>query len=290
MNFYKSVKMQLSLMIHKFSFKFSFSFVLSYVLFSYVSNLLLYKDVDKFDMYSSSFLFVGNGHAALWGIFETVFPFLTVLPFALSYLDDSNIKINNYIISRMKRKNYYFSKLTACFFGGFIIILIPFCINAVLYKITFMENHNIPIGAYNLTPYYEALSGMDIYTNTNYKGLFLLELYLYSPFLYNLFYIFILSSFSGIMSMFNGTCAFYMKKHKILLFIPTYLLLFLFRALDSYIFVNNDKLSYINLDWMKYVNVNFYFGKNYGVFLIFIIAISLFSLVSVFYMSRKDLI
>jgi hypothetical protein len=289
MNIYNSIKMQFSLMIHKLSFQVGFSIVMLYTMVSYIKNLLDYRGVDKLYFYSANFLYAGNNYASFWGIFESAFPFIIVLPFAFSYLDDLNIKITPYILSRMSKEKYFMGKLITCFLGGFIIIFIPFLINLIFCNITFPENHNTLFGPYNLITYYERLTGADVYINTDFKGQSFLKLYLYSPLLYNFLYLFILSTFAGIMSVFSGACSYFLSKYKIILFIPVYLIIFLGKSIDSYIYLNNQKIKYIDCKWLEYVSINFHYGKSYILFGAFLICCMFFSIISLLFICRKDI-
>lgn len=112
MHVFNSFKMQFSLMLHRLSFQFGFSLVMFYSLISYVSNLLIYRGNDKLYFYSSNFLYAGNAYSSFWGIFESVFPFLVVFPFAFSYLDDLNAKITPYILGRINKNVVEMQKRT----------------------------------------------------------------------------------------------------------------------------------------------------------------------------------
>src|SRR5690606_20936544 len=212
-----SVRMQFSLMINKLGFKLSFSCALIYSLASYVYYLITYQGVDVLYFLSANYLYAGNEHAPFWGIFQSYFPFLVVFPFAFSYLDDKDLNIDHYIIGRMSRKDYYIGKLITSFLGGGLIIFIPFTINLILCNITFQENNNTYFGEYNLLPYFETLSGTNVIFNTEFTGVSFLGLYLFSPLLYNIVYLLLLSLFSGIMSVFTCASSFFIKKYKIIL-------------------------------------------------------------------------
>lgn len=284
-----SIKMQFELMINRRSFKFIFSLMMLYNLISYLKYLLMYKNLDIFYFQTSQFLFSGNDCSTYWGIFEAVFPFLVVFPFAFSFLDDTNTGIISYIAGKMGKCNYYAGKLIVCFLGGFIIIIIPFFINLFLCSITFPNNNNTILGPYNLASYCETLTGTNVIINTRFKQLPMLSLYLYSPFLYNVLFIFLLSLFTGILSMFAGACSFFLPRHKLLLFMPVYSLFWVGNLVDSMIITNNDLLPYINFRWISYVHVNFFSGRNYMVFGCFIFILLLFCIISICLAKRKDI-
>lgn len=290
MNLISSIEMQFQLMINRRSFKFVYSTVLLYSLISYLYYVLLYKNADVFYYQTAQFLFCGNEFSAFWGIFEAVFPFLVVFPFAFSFIDDRNAGITSYIVGRMSKADYFVSKVLVNFMGGFLVIAVPFFLNLILCSITFPDNYNTMLGPYNSITYYEALTGSDVIINTEFKSLPMLGLYLYSTFLYNMAFVFILSFFAGILSMFAGACSFFLTKHKLLLFLPIYFIFVSGKILDSILRSQNDRVSYLNCRWITYAHVNFTAGRNYMVFAALVFILVFICLVLVRYASRKDMI
>lgn len=288
MSLIKSIKIQLCLMIHKVGFQLSFTIVFTYCISSYLKNLIMYTKLDISNFYSANFLYCGNGYATFWGIFQALFPFLVVFPFSFSYIDDLHVNIVPYVNGRMNNKYYYIGKLLTSFIGGFIIIFIPFLLNLILCNLTFSENNNTLFGPYNLVTYNECITGKDVYIHTSYKGMSFLHLYIKSPFLYNILYLFILSIFSGTLSTFATACSFLIKKHKVVVFIPVYLLILLFRNLDSYAYLQNQKYAYINYDLMDYININVEYGRNYVIFCLVLALLFIFSYLCALFMSKKD--
>lgn len=283
----KSIKSQFLIMINGLSFKFAFSVSLLYNLVSYVLTVLVNRNVDLSMMYSADSVYAGNSLAQVFDIFSKLFPFLVIFPFSFSYIDDRNLKIHSYLLSRTTKRDYYLSKMINCFIGTFIIIFIPFLINLLLCHLTFPQNHNTFFGEYNWRNYFRSLVGsnVDVDINTKYTGLSFLKLYLYSPFLYNIFYNFLLSSFAGLMGIFSLSCSFIIKKYKILLFIPTYLIFYLGSIMDTVI-CNSGK-SYFCTALMQYVSVGNTIGLSLIFILVFIVALMIFSLLSYFYICNK---
>ncbi len=284
-----AIKMQILLMINKFSFKLAFTIIMLYNIVSYLSDSVKYIGSDIINIYSASFIFSGNDYAPYWNIFEALFPFLVVFPFAFSYLDDLYSGIIAYQLSRFDVFKYYTSKLIAGFIGGFFIILIPFFVNIILCYLTFRENYHTPWGPYNLVSYFEELSGSNVYINTDFVGQPLLRVYLFSPFLNNALYILILSFFSGVLSMFSVACSFFLTKHKMILFLPVYTVFLLGTIIDLVFRANMDKVPYINFRWMTYSSFNSSAGRYYLVFTVLVMILILFCASAVWRSTRKDI-
>lgn len=281
----KELKSQMLLMLNRNGFKISFSIVLVYCLGSYVSNVADCIKVDVSYMYSANALYAGNGWSNYWGMFKVIFPFIVVFPFAFSYIDDLRINVNPYYMRRMGRATYFKTKMVTSFIGGVLIILIPFFINLILCNITFPHNNNTYFGEYNRENYINSLLGTNIDISTKYKQLPFLKLYLLSPFLYNLFYIIVMSLFAGVWSMFSLSCSFFINKVKILLFLPNYLILYFGRLYDA---VSYNSKQYINFDLMSYVAVDDFYGHSPVLFLVVNILLLLFCFLSMKYISHAD--
>lgn len=272
-------------MIHKMGFKVSIVITLGFCLVSYINNVVMTLHNDISVAYSADSLFALSNTNSFWNIFESIFPYLIVFPFAFSFLEDINIKINPYFMHRLGKNNYFIGKTIVCFLGGFLIIFIPFLVNLGLCHITFPNNNNTFFGYYNTNNYCRTLIGSNVVTNTEQKGLPFLKLYLYSPLLYNFVYLLIASIFSGIMGMFSLSFSFFYKKSKILLFVPPFLFFYFGRLLDS---VSYRSQRYINYNWMNYICVDSFYGKKLSLFLLVIFIIISFIIASLIFICRKE--
>lgn len=279
------IKVQLLLMVNKKSFKLAFLMSYVFCMLSYITNLVVLSKVDISMMYSGNTLFVGNSYDRYWNIFCAIYPFLLVFPFSFSYIEDLSVNNMPYFKGRMKNKYYFLGKMITCFIGGFIIIFIPFLLNLLLCNITFPNNNNTFYGYYNTPNYYRTLVGSNVMINTQQKGLIFLKLYLFSPFIYNLFYINILSIFTGLLSVVVLSFSFYLKKYKIILFIPVYLFFYLSKVVDN---LSYHSKEYTNFNWMSYVCVDDFYGKNWNLFILSMGVMIMFSVISYIYICKKD--
>lgn len=285
MNIFQAIKMQCSLMFHKYSFKFVFSLMMIYSLGVYLINLYTSSGKDVSTLHSAVSLYVGSSIGEYFHYFSSIFPFIVVFPFAFSYLNDKSVNIIPFVMTRMGSNYYYSSKLIAAFIGGVLIILIPFAINLLLLTITFPHNDNTYFGFFHDINYGSRLLGTNVIVSSAGKGLPFLQLYMTSPLLHSCLYLVFLSLFSGLLSIFALACSYWISKYKVLVFIPVYLLFFMCNTLDNFLFKSQNYLNTILLD---YVTVDVSPGKHALFFIPFCFVILFFSLYRSWQVSLKD--
>lgn len=289
----KSVKTQCKIMIHQKGFQFSFLLILIYCMISYIyivhSNILgnnTNPSAQTLYFMSANESYAGNINAPFWKIFAMVFPLIVAFPFSFSYIIDKKTGVNTSILLRVNKIQYYWGKLITSFIGGFAIIFIPFFINMILCLITFPHNHNTYLGIYYFDSYSDLILGTVDSVDTVAKGLAFYKVFLFSPLLYNILYLFILSAFSGVLAMFTDCISYFVKNIKILVMLPPYLLFVLLRTLGTAYNSHSDK--FINFNIMDYVGVETILGQSVWLFTIVIGIITLFSIISTTIKARKD--
>lgn len=83
-----------------------------------------------------------------------------------------------------------------------------------------------------------------------------LDLYLASPFLYNVLYLCILTAFAGLMSAVLMGLSFFLKKRKIILFFPFFIFWYLSRNITEFIFssaVEDTSVIFRNFGFTDYL-------------------------------------
>lgn len=228
-----SVKVQLRVMRNSREFQAAFLLVFTYAVFSFLfalkefqyTDLSAIKDANEQICYTK-----GNG---LWSYFSMLYPFIIALPFSTSYLDDCKNQLLPVYLSRSSRRNYYLSKLIAAFCGTFLVIAVPFLLNLLACNLFFPHNHNTWMGEYQLGNYYRNLLGTNLLYEAYHPRMLFLRLYLFSPALYNMLYLFIFASYSGLLGMFVLSLSFWKRVNKILLFIPMFVILQCSQVFDA---------------------------------------------------------
>lgn len=136
------------------------------------------------------------------------------------------------------------------------MIGVPFLLNLILSNLIFPHNHNVMFGEYAMDNYYGMLTGSSqLYTSLR-PGFMHLDLYLASPFLYNVLYLCILTAFAGLMSAVLMGLSFFLKKRKIILFFPFFIFWYLSRNITEFIFssaVEDTSVIFRNFGFTDYL-------------------------------------
>lgn len=280
-------RFQFRRMVQSLGFKIAFSFMIGFCMFSLAKELFEYRYTDVSAVPDANVLYCGFGITNCWTYFTVFFPFLMVLPFATSFISDTQSHAISLIWTRSSVSRYLLSKLSVSFLGGVITVGIPFLLNLLLCNIVLPHNHNVLFGEYALQNYYGMLTGSNqLYTSVS-PGIFFLELYLKSPFLYNLFFLCILSLAAGLMSAVLMALSFIIKKRKIVLFFPFFIFWYLSKNITELIYSNaieNSEVLFRNFTYTDYLAPMTFGGlmPNYlfiltGIFLLFIILAFLYA-------------
>lgn len=256
-----------------------------YVLVKYWGmDVSMMKDANQSVCYSQM-----NG---LWGMFSFLYPFLVVLPFATSYIDDYKNKLLVVYFSKASRRVYFLSKILAVFMGTALVIAIPCVLNLILCNLFLPHNYNTWMGEYQSESFYQAVTGTNHLYETAYRGILLPDLFLRSPLLYNIVYLLIFSSFSGLLGAFVLSLSFWLRKRKTILFLP---LFFIISILDTinikwlYMAIEGKK-SYVDVAVLDYVVPSFSNGGMNPVFICSVIVILFgFMIVSTVHATKEDL-
>ena len=146
--------------------------------------------------------------------FLLLFPFLVVLPASFSFLTDRNTNIQNILIGKVGKRNYYSSKLIAGFFATFLTFTIPFLLELVLNCIAFPSEAGRIMGNW---PIYSE------YVTRNIHDYLFGSFYLTSPYLCHIGTILMLGIFAGCGAIFVMGISTFRIPYKALLFLPFYI-------------------------------------------------------------------
>lgn len=291
--FWSSTKVQLKVMLRRKEFIFALLAMTGYACAAFLYVLVKYRGMDVSIMRDANQSVCYSQMNGLWGIFSILYPFLVVLPFSTSYIDDYKNKLLVIYFSKSSRRVYYLSKILTAFIGTTMVIAIPCTLNLILCNIFLPHNHNTWLGEYQLENFYRTVMGTDHIYKTAYKGVPLARVFLRSPLLYNIVFLLIFSLFSGLLGAFALSLSFWLRKRKIILFLP---LFFIIHVLDTinikwlYMAINGET-SYVDTALLDYVVPSFSGGGMSPVFIGTVIMI-LFGLImiSAVHATREDLI
>ncbi len=207
-----------------FTIGFLFLFCIGY--YCFIANLAL-KQTDFSHVAAPQCVFILSEETGLLTpvYLEMLFPFLALLPFSFSYLNDRKLGVTDVYISNGGIRKYYIAKQCACFAVTFLVFFIPIFIHLVQVYLTFPADGAIITELMMEEISYSHFlntSGTD--TGSGLRAL-LLQLLVQHPFLYDLFYTVLYSAYAGLVGMFGLSISYLLKpKHQLLLFLP-YLIL-----------------------------------------------------------------
>lgn len=289
---WSSTKIQLKVMLRRKEFIFALLAMTGYACTAFLYVLVKYWGMDVSIVKDANQSICYSQMNGMWGIFSILYPFLVVLPFSTSYIDDYKNKLLAIYFSKSSRRVYYLSKILTAFIGTTLIIAIPCALNLILCNIFLPHNYNTWLGEYQLENFYRAVMGTNHLYETAYKGIPLLRLFLRSPLLYNIVYLFIFSLFSGLLGAFALSLSFWLRKRKIILFLPLFFIIYVLDTINiKWLYMAIDgKKSYVNVAILDYVVPSFSGGGMNPVFIGAVIVILFgFILISAVHATRKDL-
>lgn len=180
------------------------------------------KVADRWEMLSASEVTCINCTGLGWTAFSALWPFLVVLPFATSFIADKKNRCLDAAVVRGGYDTYLRSKVVAAGIGSASVMFIPLLANLLLCYLVFPHNHNLRFAHYQDGMYAKILLGENRLYASYSPTYFLLPLYLFSPFLYQLMYLGILSLFSGLCGAAATACSFRLSRWRIWRFLPLY--------------------------------------------------------------------
>lgn len=289
---WSSTKIQLKVMRKRKEFIFALWAMTGYACAAFLYVLVKYWGMDVSMMKDANQSVCYSQMNGLWGMFSFLYPFLVVLPFATSYIDDYKNKLLVVYFSKASRRVYFLSKILAVFIGTALVIAIPCVLNLILCNLFLPHNYNTWMGEYQSESFYQAVTGTNHLYETAYRGILLPDLFLRSPLLYNIVYLLIFSSFSGLLGAFVLSLSFWLRKRKTILFLP---LFFIISILDTinikwlYMAIEGKK-SYVDVAVLDYVVPSFSNGGMNPVFICSVIVILFgFMIVSTVHATKEDL-
>ncbi|MDR1131252.1 MAG: hypothetical protein LBL15_02405 [Oscillospiraceae bacterium] len=281
----RAVSTQINLMFRQKPFVFCFGINMIYSIATFIFYALSQRGSDVSTILSPNAAFALNSNAVFYPVFINLVPCISVLPFAMSFMTDQANEISPIIQSRTGLKNYYLSKMTVCFIGGFIVFFIPLAANMLLNLSFFPQSGITTFGDMFDRNYAPTIAGSNIVIDTIQSGVIFPRLFLYSADLYNLVFALIFSLSMGVLSVLNLAVSFIIKRYKILLFIPVYLLIILINTLN---FLLQKSKPFINFIVMSYLTVNADHGKSLIFISAFFIAVIGFSIGMLILQISKD--
>lgn len=204
-------KAQINLLLKRTSFKASLSgMCLCSVLFFLVNCVKEYGKIS-FDVHAAKYLLLCGGLPTVFDlIFSTIFPLIVVIPFSDTFFEERKDKAAEFCLIRQSNSTYYFSKLLAVFFSGFIIIFIPLILNYLLNFIAFPLDSSIDFTNFSISN--SGVYSTGINTLVLFKNLFAKNMYIY-----NFLHILLMSFTGAFIAVIVYQFSFFYKNSRIIL-------------------------------------------------------------------------
>ncbi|SFP80702.1 hypothetical protein [Caldicoprobacter faecalis] len=177
-----------------------------------ISILFILTSITYYKGYTSELpsayqMWIGyrNGNFSFVGDIYYLF-FLTLpasIAFADTYLGDKKERVLNFIVSRCNKSSYILSKGIVTFFSGFIVIFLPLLLNQLLCMVAF------PL--YTVS---EVNGGNPAYDRYYLTRLYFQGLHTISPYLHNLWFMFLDGVFGGVVAIFSYAISFFRKVNR----------------------------------------------------------------------------
>lgn len=202
----------------------TFFILLTLMLVNYFYNVFTYQGTDIIDMYHPMKLLTLSNYSEYGFYLLQYYPLIVIIPAAFSFFADKQSQELIFIQSRVGAHHYYWGKILGVFLVTFFVFTVPFLVeiglNSLAFPITAMGDPS------NINTY-ELISAVNMYLFSN--------LYVYSPYLYAVFFTLVFGIFSGILAVFTVAISTFSIKFKVLLFLPVYALLYLLGAIKQLI-------------------------------------------------------
>uniref|UniRef100_UPI004056F090 hypothetical protein n=1 Tax=Agathobacter sp. TaxID=2021311 RepID=UPI004056F090 len=280
----------MNLMMKQKTFQFVFILMLLISITVPIYHVVAYWGFYQYALPSSDTLYIGNNAGACWEYLALLFPFMIVLPYGLSFMNESKSGVILYVQTRGERKYYYYGQLIACFAGTAIVFLLPFLLNILLNLLLFPINGNDYVSTYNAYDinWVNTIMGRGFFKETLFDGYVFKQIAIDHPQLYNVMYAIGTSFAAGIMGMFIYAVSIIFQKNALSLLIANYLFFMIFTVLDR-IFEEGNLGLYINTNLTDYLsNGHFNQGRVYPLYLLFLLCEVVGSVSIIKHRLRKD--
>lgn len=284
-NYLNTISMQFRLMMNKKEFHLCYMINIGYILLTYVYYVIHYWGNDLSTIPSPSAAFALQASSKFFDIYINIVPFLAVLPFAMSFIDDNKNMLLPMLQIRSGVKTYYISKGIVCFIGGFVCFFIPLLIGILLNHLTFPNSGITFIGDFYDMNFDTQITGANVLIDTNWAGMWFPRLFINSPGIYNFLFCIIFSVCMGIFDTFIYVISFILKKQKLLLLLPLFLLISCLNIADQF---SLEHTPYICYKTLLYVTVNAMYGKNPMYLYVFFLFIISFIFLGIYRQIHKD--
>lgn len=260
----------------------TFSCLVFVVLRNFLNNVYEFQGMDITALFHPMKMLALSYNKSIYNadtvlLFVQLYPFLVAFSGGFSYLREKQTREEIYLVSRMGKAIYYFSRLFSTMLCTIVVFCIPFLIEIVLNCISF------PLNAMGDFTYMNVYDEKYISMVTRYLGS---SIYIKSPVMYAILATLFFGVISGVLSMFVVAISYLFEiKYRVVLLLPVYLLLNCTVYIDNFMSAGMPAIS-----WYHYILLFDGVTKNGFYLVLFIFCIALFSIVNAVTRVRGDVL
>ena len=191
------------------------------------------------------------------------------------------------MVYRSSVRNYLAAKYIAVFVGNVLFVLLPFLVNYALCRLLYPVNASNPFGS----SLHAEITGSNHAYRTLSSGNPFAALFFENQTVFYLIYLLILCLVSAVLGIFVLSVSVWLRKYRILLFLPVYLILRIGSLITEISFneaMENHEKIFVNFDLSDYLAPFGMGGTYYPILILFLLLLLLFSAVSYLWFCKKE--
>lgn len=211
--------------------------------------------IDASRVLSAGEMSIVNGFGKGWSLFSVAWPFLVVLAFATSFVEEKKDQIVVPIVSRGSYHKYMVSKVLTAGIGSMMVIGGALLVDLLACYVLYPINHSYNMGGYQGVAFTKELVGRNLMYQSCNPEYWLYGLYLNAPLLCGLAYVAVNSSFAFLCGCAISALSLCLNKSRIMLFLPLYVITVITLNLRTILLNRAIRGNgvFVNPYWMDYL-------------------------------------
>ncbi|MBO8170190.1 MAG: hypothetical protein H0Z35_13605 [Thermoanaerobacteraceae bacterium] len=220
MELFKIIKLEFNFFVNRKEFLYVFTVSLLLMIVAFFVDLYNLFQEDIMNIPPANQLWVGFDSRIGDLFYMFLLPLLASLAYADTYYLNNRLGVYKYILTRCHKKNYVLAKGIVVAFSGFIVIFVPLLINQLLYFIIAPLNSS------------KNILGWPAYMFIETKNMIFANLFLNSPYLYNILYMVLAGIVGSLAALTSYAISFITNKSRLII-VATPLVIYLVSSFVS---------------------------------------------------------